>query len=542
MTPLGEIDQPEPDLPSPFGPPPEPAEQRQAASPPAVGTGPGPASATFERTAEVGRGEVSGVAAFWGSDDEPLVATLSFRVGQADESLRNRGMCKLVAQLATWGIDDPDVEVSTAVNPLRTSFTVTGPPGRAGDVMTTIARNLAALPTEQTAAAIAQIQAAWNPPQRWDIELLTLRYGSRGYGLPACEDLGLYDLDPNVFDAWQRNWFTAGNAVLICNRQPPPELILSSLPPGDRKTLPDPHPIDLELPAFHPGPDHCLAVSFLSRVDPSVELALGIVVKRLQRRFVDIDPRVGEVDLGIQPSGEGYGTVTLFVPTPNEFVPELREAMVSELFRFSMNGPDAEELDRARIEQRRGHDLRFDEASQLAMLEGVAELFGGAGDQATASANAEPADLASAVRRMLPQAIWLMPRSVPVVDHRLAAIPEGSEVVVEGNPFPPVPEIAAMRRDDRLIVGADGITLVVAGSLPATVRFEDVVAVQKWSDGARTLWGADGIRFLVHEANWLGGDQVIAWIDEQVEAWLMIDMKRPSGYVLPIDPPPMPIR
>jgi hypothetical protein len=84
--------------------------------------------------------------------------------------------------------------------------------------------------------------------------------------------------------------------------------------------------------------------------------------------------------------------------------------------------------------------------------------------------------------------------------------------------------------------------LVVAGSLPATVRFEDVVAVQKWSDGARTLWGADGIRFLVHEANWLGGDQVIAWIDEQVEAWLMIDMKRPSGYVLPIDPPPMPIR
>ena len=45
-------------------------------------------------------------------------------------------MCKLVAQLATWGIDDPDVDVSTAVNPLRTSFTVTGPPGRAGDVMT----------------------------------------------------------------------------------------------------------------------------------------------------------------------------------------------------------------------------------------------------------------------------------------------------------------------------------------------------------------------------------------------------------------------
>ena len=248
----GQIDQPEPDLPSPFGPPPAPTARPAAGSSSGLPTTSGQGRNAPERSVEVGRGVVSGVAAFWGSDEGPLVATLSFRVGQADESLRNRGMCKLVAQLATSGIDDPDVELSTSVSPLRTSFTVTGPPSRAGEVMTRVARNLAALPTEQTATAIAEIQAAWTPPQRWDIELLTLRYGSRGYGLPACEDLGLHDLDPAAFDAWQRNWFTAGNAVLICNRQPPAELILSSLPEGDRKPLPDPHPIDIELPSGPP--------------------------------------------------------------------------------------------------------------------------------------------------------------------------------------------------------------------------------------------------------------------------------------------------
>ena len=119
---------------------------------------------------------------------------------------------------------------------------------------------------------------------------------------------------------------------------------------------------------------------------------------------------------------------------------------------------------------------------------------------------------------MLPQAIWLIPRTVPITDHRLAAIPEGSEVVVEGNVFPPVPEIATVRRDDRLIVGSDGRHSPVAGFC-VIVRFEDVVAVQRWSDGARTLWGR-GRHPIVHGSTWLGGDQVIEWIDGQVEAWL----------------------
>lgn len=537
----GDLEQPDRDLPSPFGPPPASISQPREGSTSGTNLISTRGTNSPAPTVEVGRGEVSGVAAFWGNDDEPLIATLSFRIGQADETLRTRGMCKLVAQLATSGIDDPDVDLSTSVNPLRTSFTVTGPSGPAGEVMTKVARRLAALPTEQIAEAIAEIEAAWAPPQRWDIELLTLRYGSRGYGLPACEDLGLNDLDPAVFDAFQRNWFTAGNAVLICNRQPPSEIILSALPDGDRKTLPEPHPIDLELPAVHPGPDHCIAVSFLTRVDPAVELALGIVVARLRKRFEAMDPRVGHVELEIQPTGEGLGTVTMFVPVPNEVVAELREAMISELFRFSMNGPEVDELDLARVDRRRARDHRSDESSQLAILEGVAELFG-AGAYAARDIDAGPAELASAVRRMLPQAIWLIPRSTPIVDHRLTAISEGSDLIVEGNPFPPVPEIAAVRRGDRLIVGGDGITLLVAGALPATVRFEDVVAVQRWSDGARTLWGADGIRFLVHQEAWLGGDQVIDWIDEQVEAWLMIEMNQPSGYVLPIDPPPIPAR
>lgn len=538
MTDAGDLDKPEADLPSPFSPPSPP---RGAADDDAAKLVTSTGANAPAPIVEIGSGDVSGVAAFWGDADEPLVATLSFRIGQADETLRTRGMCKLVAQLATSAIDDPDVDLTTSVNPLLTSFTVTGPPAQAGEILTRVSRNLAALPTEQTPNAIAEIQAAWSPPQRWDIELLTLRYGTRGYGLPACEDLGLHDLDPTAFDNWQRTWFTAGNAVLICNRQPPAELNLMALPDGFRKALPDPHPLDLELPAVHPGPDNCVAVSFLTRIDATVELALGLIVDRLRDRFAQLDTRIGDVDLEIQPTGEGQATVTLFIPVPNEFVNDLREAMSSELFRFAMTGPEVDELDLARAERRRSRERGADEGAQLAALEGIA-FISGREDHAMLDSDASPTELATAIRMMLPHAIWLLPRSTPTTDHRLTPILEGSELIVEGNPFPPVPEIAAARRNDQLIVGSDGLTLLVAGAPAATVRFDDIVAVQRWSDRARTLWGDDGIRFLVHESTWLGGGQVIDWVDSQVEAWLVIEMNRPSGYVLPIDPPPVPTR
>lgn len=487
------------------------------------------------RRPEIGRGTISDIPAYWGSDSGDLSVTLSFRVGAADETLRTRGLCSLVAQLAIMDLDDDALDITTAVSPLLTSFTIAGPDAAVAHGVTALARAMSALPMHRLDEAIAEILDAWSPPRRWDIELMTLRFGARGYGLPASELLGLHDLDPRTLETWQRTWFTAGNAVLHCNREPSTPLDLGALPDGDRKPLPDPHPIDLELPALFPGPDHTVAASFLSRFQPSLERALELLGNRFRTRFGELDPRIGEVDVDVQPSGSGFGTITIFVPAPNELAVEVRDIMSSELFRFAMNGPTDDELEQAEIAARRNRDRKLDDTAHLAARAAADDLLGASDRPRSDSAEPDPSDLATVVRRMSAHAIWLMPRGTDVRDRRLARIPEGSAEVLQGNVFTPVAEISASRRQDRLVVASDGLTLLIDGALPATVRFADCVSIQHWSDGARTIWGADGIRFLVHPATWLGGTDVIEWIDSQVEPWLNIEMRAPSGYILPID-------
>ena len=537
MTDQGDPGAPDAELPSPFALRPTTPDAAASTGNPAP-TNQG--SNTPAPRAQIGRDTISGVPAYWGNDDGPFTATLSFRVGEADETLRTRGLCMVIAQLAGAAIENEGLEVSTNVSALQTSFTISGAIDEVTTTLTKLARVIATLPTEQTSEAIAEILAAWTPPRRWDIELMTLRFGARGYGLPACEYLGLYDLDPTTLENWLRMWFTAGNAVVVFSRAPAPGTELGALPSGDRKPLPEPHPIDLELPALHPGPDHSVAASFLCRGGPALDRALDLVADRLRARFVDLDPRIGDVDIADQPTGAGHDTVTILVPTPDELAGEVREIISSELFRFSMNGPSVDELEQAELAKRRNRLGQVDDSVHLAAQEATDDLYGTT--DRPGRHDFDPDELATAVRRMCAQGIWLMPRSVPIADHRLARIPEGSGAVLEGNVFAPVAEIAAARQADRLVVAIDGLTLLIAGALPATVRFADLVAVQQWSDGARTVWGADGIRFLVHPGAWLGGPQVIEWIDAQVEAWLAISMDKPSGYTLPIDPPVVPPR
>ncbi len=537
MTDQGDPGAPDTELPSPFALRPEaPDAGASTATPTPTEHG----SNTPAPRAQVGRDTISGIPAFWGDNDGPFTATLSFRVGEADETLRTRGLCKVIAQLASAAIDDERLDISTSVSALQTSFTIDGEIEEVTTTLTRLARTIAALPTERIDEAIAEILAEWTPPRRWDIELMTLRFGARGYGLPACEYLGLNDLDPTTLENWLRAWFTGGNAVVIFSSEPSPSTDLGALAGGDRKPLPEPHPIDLELPALHPGPDHTVAASFLCRGGQALDRALGLVASRLRSRFVDLDPRVGDVDIDVQPTGPGHRTVTIFVPAPDELAGEVREIISSELFRFSMNGPSRDEIDQAELTDRRSQLLLVDDTARLAEQEAIDDLYGTPDEPRPREV--DPEELATIVRRMCAQGIWLMPRSVAVADHRLARIPEGSDVILEGNVFAPVPEIAAARQADRLVVATTGLTLLIAGSLPATVRFADLVAVQHWADGARTVWGDDGIRFLVHPGAWLGGPQVVEWIDAQVEAWLAISMGTPSGYTLPIDPPAVPAR
>lgn len=492
-----------------------------------------PDMASTHASTEGGSIDIDGVPVFWGDTPGPLQATLVFRVGQADETLRRRGLTHLIHHLALANIGQTHSASTGHVGQLFTTFVVSGTEEEVVSTLNDLTRGLATLPSEQIPAQIAAIGAEPRP-SGWATELLTLRFGLRGYGLVACDELGLLDADAEDVDNWQHAWFTAENAALVCSRRPPEGIDLSRLPSGIRKPAPLPHPNELQLPAvYHVGSD-VIALSLLVDDGAVTDLAGELLLSRLNDRILAIDETMGPIETDELQVGDGKEVLSLAVRVSAERAVEVRDALSSELFKFSMSGPEPESLDSTRLANRRGRGSSAPDALAMAQQAAMHFLLDDDGDLGPAIDDITPVDIAAIIRAATPSAIWLVPPDVEVHDRRLFEISAGSSSMVTGNEFRTVPTLVPDRLGDRLIVGVDGITLLYGGTLPVTVQFLECVTLQVWADGARTLWGADGIRFLIHPSTWLGGDDVIAWIDSQIDTWLRLDMATPSGYILPL--------
>lgn len=485
---------------------------------------------------------IDGVPAFFGDDDGPLIVCLTFRVGQADETLRHRGLTRLVYELARSAVPasppDAELERHDGVHQLTTTFTVSGT-----DDEDTVARfnelvrNLVMLPFDALEATRATMLA--NPHHRPELlaELQTIRFGLRGYGLLTGDELGLFDADTNLVDDWRRRWFTRGNAVVSFSKKPPGGLSLSPLPDGTRKSLPEPHPIDQPLPGWFPSDDQRIVASFLVADNAAAWLSTNLLEDRLTERLVDTDHLATRVSAHGAQLGGGRMLMEFVIDLAGPDAEAARAATAAELFRFAVISPDDEEIGAARAERRRYALMRHAATLRVAHDHALRDLFDTPAYQSDdITIDMRPDDHARVVRAMLPTGIWLLPRSRPPADRRLLPISEGSTHRVSGNTFVPIDGLVAARRGDRLEVADEGVTLTTSEGTSATVRFADCVAMQVWPDGARTLWGDDGIRVLVHYGVWQGGEQVLGFIDAKVDPWVALVMPTPSGYVIPLAP------
>lgn len=505
-----------------------PQDARPSAAPGADSMG----GAASRSDARVGRGSVGLVPACWGDAGAgEFSAALTFRIGEADERLPTRGRCHLVRALVLDDLDRSDVEVHSSTSTLATRFEVTGEERAVARTLTAIARRLTAPRLDRAEELIPDLLATWRPPAQWDDQLHSLRFGSRGYGLPALPLLGLHDFDPVAFDDWVRTWFTGQNAVFSSNRRPPADLDLSALGDGIRKPLPAPHQVERELPGLATGPADRLSVSFLGRFDGRSMLLRDLVVHRAHARCVEVDGHIPRPVSVVRRTGPGVATFALSIAAPDAVIPALRDAIASDLFHLAMNGPQDGELERARAAARRSClsavDGRSIAIGEVAVEEAAAEILYGEHLDTAGALEAPPAEFAEVVRIGLSGAIWQLPATVEVTDRRLVPIGDRHAEVPEGEHFAPVESPGSGVDGGSLVMSPGAVTVTDSAGCSTTIAFTDTVAMEILPGGWRMLWSVDGPRIVIDPASWERGDSIIAALDAHVDPWVVLHADRP---------------
>jgi hypothetical protein len=138
-------------------------------------------------------------------------------------------------------------------------------------------------------------------------------------------------------------------------------------------------------------------------------------------------------------------------------------------------------------------------------------------------------DVRDAISTMLDSAIVQLPRGTEMRDRRYEALPSGSDHAVTGYALVRDARLDGDHADDTLIVGQQGLSFVSGGGLTITIAVEDCVAVQVWTDGARTWWGRDGLRIFFHPAEWVHGANAATAIDAMTPPAAFVTMDREAG-------------
>jgi hypothetical protein len=141
-------------------------------------------------------GEIVGIPVHIEDRSGPLVVGLVFRVGWADEELHRRGLTHLVEHLALFGPSQTSTWVNGSVTPTMTSFVVRGQADEVVEFFETLGRALRRLPQERIATEARVLRTEGHGRRSVAAELLHTRFGSMGYGLGACPELGLVNPDP----------------------------------------------------------------------------------------------------------------------------------------------------------------------------------------------------------------------------------------------------------------------------------------------------------------------------------------------------------
>lgn len=477
---------------------------------------------------------VDGIPTFYVETGQTLRATLSFRAGIADETLARRGWIHLSEHLAMHGIRADEATRNASVGPLLTEFTVGG---EAEDVvmffeqlcehlreprLEHVGHERQILLAESARRAIGEFE-----------NHASYRFGARGFGLVANDELGLHNVSEEALLALIARSFVTGNAVLALNGQPPPGLRLD-LPVGPRIPPPTSRHL-LPSPPYHFNSCSGLAASSaLCGAPLASTIAADLLARRIGSRLRD-------------ERGQSYSTAgtveridahSLMVLVESDVTAEGGETVVdvmrSEYADLGDRGPAPDEIDAVR----RNH---------LRMLND--DLTGEW--QATISARAHlrgeqpmrQEDLRSALETLSAES--MMPTFVELAKSFVASSPSGPAAQTDlpferGLPDLPAPldgltfSAALAPLDPARLVVSDHL-IEIADPLGNVRRSDlgDCVALVRFADGGRVIWSGHGDALLLEPTDWHDGPHAVAAVDRAVAPEVHVNLPERSDELRP---------
>jgi zinc protease len=466
------------------------------------------------------------VPCFWADAPSPFAATLTFRVGRADETLTTAGITHLAEHILMPASPPRELERNARVENTFASFWAAGNPTRVLRFLEGTAGLIADPPLGrlETERAILRTEAAGAGTHPIATSM-ALRYGARAHGLVGFDEIGVYELGADAVAEWIARFFTRGNAALWLTGKPPREFEFA-LPPGDLIPPPPAEAMpEVEFPAVHPaGPDGMIVAAFDATRGAALAMACEAIVERAWQtirydRGLAYD--IGEL---LESLTREVMHETLWVASLEENVDAVRDTLLGIFDDVAENGATEQELEESMDRLR---DELVEPAQLTTFLHLVAtELL--LGDEASEQKYVQrreqvtPQDTAEALGPALERMLLAVPSEAQAPDG-MRPYPIESSVSVEGRRHRPFALLTskALRRTS-LIVGPKGVTMTAGDGAVYTVLFDELAAAVHWRDGSRALWGTDGTVLTIEPEMWRKGKAAVSEIDAKVPADLVV--------------------
>ena len=458
---------------------------------------------------------IDGVSTFWMDVPGPLAAILSFRVGRADEVPAQYGITHLVEHLALAPLGVQDYEHNGGVEPIRTSFQVSGTRSDVVTFLESSTRALSDLSTDRILVERAILKREADEQGRGLGDAIRgYRFGGIGLGATADEEYGIRWLGGDLVRAWSDERFGRANAVLV----------LSGPPDGVRLHLGDgplyaPPPVvtqpTVSLPTFVNWDNPGVAMTYVGKRTPAANMVANIVHRRMRSRLRFDLGAVYDIDLAYDPIGADLVHVVLGTEADDRETKRVLQTMLDIVDEMAERGPTAEELANEVTGLLRGWEL--DDARLGYLFESAFDTLLGrpAPDPerlASERASITPEAAREVAAALLPEPMVFSAGENPLPD-RLTAFPEWSPDEVAGEVFAPAGRHLPGRGPrERLIVGPEGVTLRLSPTELVTIRYDDMIAAVHDGD-TRELHGSGSFFLPIDAAAWRDGAKILERID-----------------------------